>query len=132
MNYADIFAAGSLVWPLTFLLAFLLLLRRAGERLDPIFGGIVDGVAKNAGSNAVAYAIAIGFGFSASISAFIEVFSQMDKEAFKALSWHQYFVQWCKVANPFIVAVLAYATQNKFVTKTPGSTQTTPPIPLAT
>lgn len=126
MNYADIFAAGSIVWPLTILLMFLLVLQRAASRLDPIFGSIVDGVSKNAGSNAVAYAIAIGFGLSASISAFVEVFSQMDKDAFKALSLHQYLVQWCKVGNPFIVAVLAYATQNKFVPK--GST-TTPPFP---
>lgn len=127
MNSANIFEAGSLVWPLTLLLMFLFVMQRAAQRLDPIFGGIVDGVAKNAGSNAVAYAIALGFGFSASISAFIEVFSSMDAESLKNISWHQYMVQWCKVANPFVVAVLAYATQNKFVAK-PGSSTTTPPF----
>jgi hypothetical protein len=127
MNYADIFAAGSLVWPLAFILVALFALRQAGEAIQPIASSIVKGVAQNAGSNATAYAIAIMFGLSASLSAFYDVFNELTKSAFDVLSFHQYLALWAKVANPFVVAVLAYATQNKFSAKSNGSA-TNPPI----
>lgn len=127
MNYADIFHADSMVWPLTFLLIALLVLRQVRDEVKPIFSSIVGGVAKSAGSNATAYAIAIMFGLSASLSAFYDVFSQLDAKALTDMSWHQYFSLWAKIGNPFIVAVLAYATQNKFTGG--GLSGTNPPLP---
>jgi len=115
-----------LVWPLVVVLGILIWSRRLGADMRPIVINVVRGVAVNAKSNAVAYAIAIGFGLSASLSAFIDVFQQMDQEAFKNLTWHQYFALWAKVLNPFVVAVLAYATQNKF--KSGGLDISVPPV----
>lgn len=104
----------SLVWPLVVLLIALVVLRQIREDVRPIFVQVVNGVAQSAGSNAPAYAIAVLFGLSASMSAFVDVFKELNREAILAMSWHQYLVCWAKVFNPFIVAVLAYATQNKF------------------
>lgn len=123
------FVADSVVWPLTALLMFLLVLWRVQQDVRPIFLTVRDGLVREAGSNAPAYAICILFGLSASASAFVDVFQHMDSASLAAMSWHQYAVQWVKVFNPFIVAVLAYATQNKFVkvdkaaeVKTPSTT----------
>lgn len=127
MNYAGIFDAGSLVWPLTVLLIFLIILRQARDDLQPVYSAIIGGVAKNAQSNAVAYAIAIMFGVSASLMAFIDVFKDMDATLWASITWHQYAALWARVAEPFIVAVLAYATQNKF--QGGGLGGTTPPFP---
>lgn len=131
MNYANILIEmlAMNIWPLSFILLGLFVMRQLRQDVQPVFVSIVSGVAKNAQSNAVAYAIAIGFGLSASLSAFVEVFRTMGMDEFKSISWHQYLVLWCKVLNPFIVAILAYATQNKF--KTGPLSETTPPFPIA-
>ncbi len=125
MDIPDLLAAHSIVWPLTFILVWLFILRAFKD--SQITNAIVGGVAKSAGSNATAYAIAIMFGLSASLSSFYDVFSQMDRASMDALSWHQYASMWAKVFNPFIVAVLAYATQNKFTGGGLGGTK--PPFP---
>lgn len=114
------------VWPLSFVLVSLFVLRQLGENVKPVFVSVIGGLSKNAGSNATQYAIAIGFGLSASLSAFYDVFNDMTVVSFHAMSWHAYAALWTKVANPFIVAVLAYATQSNFVKKPNG---TTPPFP---
>jgi hypothetical protein len=84
--------------------------------VSPLFKTVVGGLTQDAGRNAKEYAIALGFGLSASLSAFWDVFSRLDATSLGAMSWHQYAALWSKVANPFIVAVLAYATQNNFKT----------------
>ncbi|HUD74524.1 MAG TPA: hypothetical protein VMQ76_05580 [Terracidiphilus sp.] len=126
------------VWPLTFLLIVLVFMRQASEEVRPIVRGVVTGIAKNATSNASAYAIAFAFGLSASISAFIDVFKDLTSAALGGLSWHQYAVMWAKVLNPFVVAILAYATQNGFKPQQsplptgPAPATTTTPIPPPT
>lgn len=117
------------IWPLVALLAFSIAIRKVANDVRPIFVNVVDGVAKSASSNAQAYAIAIMFGLSASLSAFYDVFSQMDAKAFSEMTWHQYLAAWSKVLNPFCVAILAYATQNKFVAPPPKPGTTNPPFP---
>lgn len=102
----------NVMWPLVFLLVALLVLRHLRDEVKPVFSSIVGGLSKNAASNATQYAIALGFGLSASMSAFYDVFSTLGRTDLAALSWHQYFALWTKVGNPFIVAVLAYATQS--------------------
>lgn len=114
------------VWPLTILLVALLVLRQVREEMKPIFSSIVGGLSKNAQSNATQYAIAIGFGLSASMSAFYDVFNDLTSTNLAAMSWHQYAALWTKVLNPFIVAVLAYATQSNFKKPSNG---TAPPFP---
>lgn len=119
------------IWPLFLFLLALLVLRQIKEDVRPIFVNIVSGVAKNAQSNAPAYAIAIGFGLSACIAAFIDVFQSLDAVKLHALSWHQYAALWAKVLNPFVVSVLAYATQNKFKGGSAVASSTNPPIPTS-
>lgn len=101
----DPFAAGSLVWPLCFLLVALCALRKVEQDVRPIFIAVSQGVAKQASGNAGAYAMAIGFGLSASLMATAE---QADK-----LGW-VYLAAAAKILNPFIAGCVAYATQNKF------------------
>lgn len=113
----------TMVWPLVVLLLALFVLRQVRQDVHPIFVQIIGGVAKSAGSNAPAYAIAILFGLSASLSAFVDVFKELDRNAIMSMSWHQYLVCWAKVANPFVVAILAYATQNKFKNAPPQDPQ---------
>lgn len=121
MNLDSAFAANSIVWPITAFAMFLVVLRMFEKRTGPILDSIIGGVAKNAGSNAVFYAVAIMFGLSASLSAFIEVFQQLDEQAWKMMTWHQYATLWAKVLNPFIVAILAY-TRNSDKDRKPGAT----------
>ncbi len=122
-TYVEVCA--SLVWPLVVVLLALFVLRQLRQDVSPIFVQVVNGVAKSAGSNAPAYAIAILFGLSASLCAFVDVFKELNRPAILAMSWHQYLVCWAKVANPFVVAILAYATQNKFK----GGAQSPAPSP---
>jgi hypothetical protein len=120
----------NIVWPLAFILVFLIALRQFRNDARPIVSGIITGLSANATRNATQYAIAIGFGLSASLSAFYDVFNDLSAANLSAISWHQYAALWAKIANPFIVAVLAYATQSNFGPKPPTSTgTTTPPIP---
>lgn len=104
----------TLVWPLAFMLLVLVITRQFFQDVRPIFVSVVNGVAKDAQSNARAYAIAILFGLSASFSAFWDVFHSLDSTSLAAMSWHAYFALWTKVLNPFIVAILAYATKSDF------------------
>lgn len=113
-----------LVWPLSFILIMLIVLRQLRDDMSPIFRSVVGGLSQDAGRNAKQYAIAIGFGLSASLSAFVDVFKELDSAAVAALGWHQYATLWAKCFNPFVVALLAYTTQSSF--KPP--TGTNPPF----
>jgi hypothetical protein len=102
------------VWPLVVMLTALIVTRRLATDFRPIVENVISGVAKDAQSNARAYAIAVLFGLSASFSAFWDVFHSLDSSSLVAMSWHQYAALWTKVLNPFIVAILAYATKSDF------------------
>lgn len=119
-TYADML---QVIWPLTFLLLMLVGLRQVRNDVNPILKSVIAGLTTDASRNAKQYAIAIGFGLSASLSAFVDVFKELDSAAILAMGWHQYAAAWAKVAAPFVVAVLAYATQSNF--KSPG---TNPPF----
>lgn len=119
----------TIIWPLAFLLLALLVLHHVRESVRPIIANLVAALAKQAQANAVAVAIALGFGLSASLSAFIDVFKDLTASAYTGLSFHQYLVLWAKVANPFLVAILAYATQSRFKSgATPTDSGTKPPF----
>lgn len=124
MNTSDMLP---FVWPLCFVLVTLFILRQLGDGLRPVFTSITTGLSRNASTNATKYAIAIGFGLSASLSAFYDVFNALTIAAQSELSFHQYAALWTKVLNPFIVAVLAYATQSNTTSR--KSDGTNPPIP---
>ena len=126
MTFAD---SLTYVWPLSFILVALFVLRQLGQKVEPVWDALAGGLAKNAGSNATQYATAIGFGLSASLSAFYDVFGNTTAAEVTAMSWHGYFGLWAKVLNPFVVAVLAYATQSNF--KKPLNGGTVPPFPGA-
>lgn len=96
------------------MLTALIVTRRLASDFRPIVTNVISGVAQDAQSNARAYAVAILFGLSASFSAFWDVFHALDSASLLAMSWHQYFALWTKVLNPFIVAILAYATKSEF------------------
>lgn len=117
-----------MVWPLVFLLVVLVGAHTARETLTPIIENMTKALAIQAQNNAVAVMMAILFGLSASLSAFYDLFSQLTKTDLNLMSWHQYAALWTKILNPFVVAVLAYATQNKFKTVGTSTGNTTPPI----
>lgn len=106
--------AAPLLLPFSILLAVIVISRRLATDMRPVFVNIITGVAEGAKSNAQAYGIAVLFGLTASISSFIDVFHNLDSQQISSMSWHQYAVLWAKVANPFIVAILAYAMKNDF------------------
>lgn len=126
MNGADL---QQFMWPLTAILIALLLFRQLRTDTSPIIKSVVSGLSQSAAKNATQYAIAIGFGLSASLSAFYDVFNNLTQADVHAMSWHGYAALWTKVLNPFIVAILAYATQSN--SKAPGWTkpgETNPPF----
>lgn len=118
-----------LVWPLSFVLCFLFVLRKVESDMRPIVTGVVTGLAGDAANNAKQWGIAILFGLSASLASFYDVFADLGAKDLNALSWHQYAAYWTKVLNPFIVAVLAYVTQSNFKPKGATNAPFPPPSP---
>ncbi len=109
------------VWPMSFVLITLFLMRKVGNDIQPVMRGVVDGVAKNAKQYALMYAMAAIYASAASLQALGEVAT--------SFGW-VYVAAIAKVLQPGIVAVIAY------VTKPPSFTQaidkpngTNPPIP---
>jgi len=103
-----------LVWPLTFLVIALFLLRKVEAQVNPIVVGIVSGVSINAKQYALMYAMALLYASAASLQALGEV----------AASFHWVYVAaFAKVLQPGLVAVIAY------VTKPPQFTQAKPDAP---
>ncbi len=87
-------------WPLVVALVLLYLLRKVSNEVQPIVVSVVSGLAKQANTNALAYGLAIGYGLSASLQALAEQAT--------VLQW-PLIAAFAKVANPFIVAMLAFA-----------------------
>lgn len=91
-----------LIWPLAFVLVGLLLIRKVGTDLQPVFVNVVGGVALNAKQNALMYAMAAIYAAAASLQALGEVATQFH--------W-LYVAAFAKVAQPGVVAVIAYVTK---------------------
>ncbi len=89
-------------------------MHRLRETVDPLVVSVVGGLANHAAANAPAYGMALLFALSASLSAFYDVFSQVTQTDARLMSFWQLASLLAKVANPGIVAALAYATQSKF------------------
>lgn len=119
----------TIIWPLAFILVSLIVMRQLRDDLGPIFRSMVASLSTTAAKNSGQFAIALGFGLSASLSAFVDVFHTLSFDAWQDMTWHQYATMWAKCFNPFIVAVLAYATQSGV--KVPPS-DTKPPFPIKT
>lgn len=98
MNTSDIFAASSIVWPLTFLLIALLILKRIRDDVRPIFRAMVDPLAKQAQTNAVAWAIGIMLGIQSSMGAL--------KEVADAMGWIV-VANMCKIVGPGLCTIVA-------------------------
>lgn len=105
-----------LVWPLTFLLLALFVLRKVGDDMRPVFVGVVGGVAQNAKQYSLMYAMGALYATGASLQALGEVATQFD--------WI-YVAAFAKVAQPGVIAIIAY------VTKPPAITQANPDQPAA-
>lgn len=88
------------IWPLIFLLIMLVLLRQVRADVQPIMVGIVKGLAAGSTKNPLFYAMALMLGLSASLGALAEVAH--------AFGW-KYVEAFARVAQPFFVAVIAYA-----------------------
>lgn len=99
MNYADIFEASSIIWPLTFILIALFILRQFRENVQPIVNGMVQTLAKQSTSNAVAWAVGLMMGTLASLQALGEVAQQMH--------WY-YLAAFAKVLQPGLAGIVAY------------------------
>lgn len=118
MTFADTLP---LVWPLAFVLVALFILRKVEEKVNPIFVGVISGVATNAKQYALMYAMAFIYASAASLQALGEV----------ATSFHWvYLAAFAKVAQPGVVAVIAYVTKPpSFTQAAPDKPATTPPFP---
>lgn len=108
MNLTD---SLNLVWPLTFLLVSLFILRRIEEDLRPVFRNVVNGVASNAQGNALRYAMAM---MLASLSG-MQALGDVARE----LGWI-YVEAFAKVAQPALAAIVGY------IIKSDGPTPSTP------
>ncbi len=70
MNFSDTLP---LIWPLSFVLLGLFILRKVGNDLQPVVRGVVGGVAQNAQKNALMYAMGMLLAAAASLQALGEV-----------------------------------------------------------
>jgi len=118
MNYADIFSANSLVWPLCFLLLSLVLLRQLREDVRPIFRGMVGSLATQSSKNATAWALGMMVGTLGSLQALGEVADKMQ--------W-PYVSAFAKILQPGLAAVLGYIMASP--AQKPTVSSTNPPIP---
>ena len=98
MNLTDIFAASSIVWPMTFLLVALLILRQIRDDVRPIFRAMVDPLTKQAQTNAVAWSIGIMLGNQSSLGAL--------KEVADAQHW-VVVANSCKIVGPGLCTIVA-------------------------
>ncbi len=119
MNLTEIFSAGSLVWPLSFILISLLVLKQLKDDVRPIFVSMVGPLAQQAHANASDIGRAFLFGLSASLAAWYDCFSQVDAVTIHGMTWWQFSALLAKVANPFIVAFLATLVKPTGDSKTP-------------
>ena len=114
MTFADTLP---LIWPLAFILVALFVLRQVRDDVRPIFVNVVSGVAVNAKQYSLMYAMAFMYASSASLQALGEVAI--------AFGWI-HVAAFAKVAQPGMIAVIAY------VTKPPQFTQAAPDKPTPT
>lgn len=105
----------ALIWPLTFMLVSLLLLRQLRMDLNPIFRSVIGGVSQNAQRNSMAYAMCFLMACAASLQALADVS--------RDLGW-VYVEAACKVIQPGTVAIIAYVTKSPSL---PSETPTPPP-----
>jgi hypothetical protein len=100
MNYTEILSPA--IWPLTFILVSLFILRQIRQDVNPIFKGVIGGLAQHSTKYALAYAMASLYAAAASLQALAEVATQFH--------W-VYLAAAAKVMQPGIVAVIAYITK---------------------
>lgn len=106
------------IWPLSFLLVALVILRRIRDDVRPIFLGMVAPLTKQAQTNAVAWTVGIMLGILSSLGALTEV----------ANTQHWVFVaNFCKVLGPGLATIVALIKQSPM----PPPSQTTPPFGVA-
>lgn len=119
---SDLFAAGSLVWPLTVILLALIMLRALGTEVQPIFRSMRDSLAQQAAKNAMAWAMIMMIGASASMQAMIDVCHTLGALT-QPMSWWFYLEAFARVVGPGLIAVIALLRPN------PQSPPTNPPFP---
>jgi signal transduction histidine kinase len=117
-NYADIFEASSIIWPLCFLLIILFVLRQVRDDVKPIFQGMIGTLATQSQSNAVGWALGILIATLGSLQALGEVAH--------AMNW-KYIEAAAKVLQPGLAALLGYIMASPAQKAKIG--QTNPPIP---
>lgn len=101
----------NLVWPLTFLLLALIVLRKIEADLSPVFRNVVTGVATNAQANALRYAMAMMLASLAAMQSLADV----------ARDLHWVYVEaFAKIATPALAAVVAFVSPSS--TSTPSKT----------
>lgn len=99
MTFAEI---SPIVWPLTLLLVLLMVLRKLGNSVDPIFQSMVGGLKTQAARHSMAWLMAMMYASAASLQALGEVAAD--------LQW-VYVAAFAKVIQPAVVAVIAYVNR---------------------
>lgn len=112
------------VWPLSFLLVSLVVLRQLRDDLRPIATGVINGVAAQSSRNALAWAFGLMIATLGSLNALVEVAEKMH--------WI-YLAAFAKVLQPGLAAVIGYVTKSPGQQKdqTTPPTSTTPPFPAS-
>lgn len=116
MTFADTLP---LVWPLTFIVVALFVLRKVEDGIQPVVKVVIGGVAKNAQQYALMYAMAMLYATAASLQALAEVAT--------AFHW-VYVAAFAKVMQPGTVAIIAYVTKPPAVSQVTPEPQKTPSV----
>lgn len=108
-----------LVWPLSFVLIALFILRKADAVLHPIIVNVIGGVANNATQNSLVYAMAFMLAVLSGLQAAGEVAVQFHFLWLAAIT---------KILTPMLATLVAAFT--KPPTLAPGPRGTIPPFPI--
>ncbi len=90
------------VWPMAFLLVSLIIIRKLGNSIEPIFQGLTSGLKNQAARHSMAWLMALMYASAASLQALGEVATQ--------LGW-VYVAAFAKVIQPAVVAIIAFVNR---------------------
>lgn len=119
MTFADTIP---LVWPLTFILCFLLALRAIGPDARALARWVGTNLGAHAGKHAMFYAIAVGFGLQAFGTGFYDNFWPIEPPDMAKLGWWQVLAAFLKSCSFAIGIMVGYALKDRNSEAKPDAT----------